>query len=159
MRRPPTLGESRIEAVVDWFHDRGYEVIFVRGGESAIHLSGGEVVIDSSPSLECRLHTLLHEAGHLLMSKRKGYQQEYSHGWPSKYENRRNVARTDRHRVHTLDEEIGAWKAGLGLAKRLKIHIRAEAYERNRTEAIMSYIDWAWKTSKRGKRKAKARTS
>ena len=147
--------ESHIETMVDWFDCRGYNVIFERGGDSHIDHSagrGGEVVVDSSPSLECQLHTLLHEAGHYMVSRRRNYTTKFSHGYPAVHGIvNTGRARTMRHWVHKVQEEVEAWEEGLNLAKLLGISIRTQAWERNKCPALMSYFreaihGWALKS-------------
>ena len=40
-------------------------------------------------------------------------------------------------------EELEAWKRGEGLARRLGIKINEEKFDKVRSDAIMSYIEWA----------------
>lgn len=142
MRRKGPGSQTHINAVVDWFDDRGYLVLFKPGAESQIHPEGEkEVWIDCNPSKECQLHTLLHEAGHYLVSKRPGYKLKFSHGYPTSSKNALDPkCRTVMHWVHKLHEEFEAWEEGLRLARELGIPIRRGSWERNRCPALMSYF-------------------
>lgn len=150
-----------IRILVNWFADKGFEVISGKREKSELYFDMWEVHINSSSSYEDQLHTMLHEAGHLLISRRKNYHRDYSHGYGSVHVEdsgkRNSLQRTDRNKSHTLDEEQEAWKTGLRLAHRLCIPIRYEAFERDRTEAFMTYIEWAYRNSRRGKRRAAGR--
>lgn len=138
---------EHIATVENWLYRRGYVVIFERGIESQIHpkkpkflenkKNKKEVWIDSSPSLECQLHTILHEAGHYVVESRKDYYEKYSHGYPSKGTIK---AKTVMHWVHLIHEEFNAWEEGLKLAKKLGIPIRKRAWELHRCPALMSYF-------------------
>lgn len=153
--------KKHIGALVDWFSNNGFTVVFGKKIKSLIDFDAREVYINSSSSHEDQLHTLLHEAGHFLTSKRKDYLKDYSHGYASAYvedaQKRASLKRTDRNKVHILDEEQEAWKTGLKLAKRLGIPVRREEYEKDRTAAVMGYIGWAHRKSRRGRKLASRR--
>lgn len=144
---------SHINAVVDWLDDRGYDVVFKRGAESQIHPEGEkEVWIDSRPSLECQLYTLLHEAGHLRVSKRHGYRSKFSHGYVTSSKNSLDPkCRTVMHWVHKVHEEFEAWEEGLKLARELGIPIDRRGWESNRCPALMSYFREAVTKRPKGK--------
>jgi hypothetical protein len=138
---------THIATVVNWLKRRGYTVIFERGLESQIHPKKPkfeenkehhrEIWIDSTPSKECQLHTLLHEAGHYIVESRQNYLEKYSHGYPAVGTTK---ARTVMHWVHLIGEEFEAWEEGLKLARYLRIPIRKAIYERHRCPALMSYF-------------------
>lgn len=146
-RRNGRTTATHITTVVGWLERRGYTVVFERGLESQIHPkkpkfeenkeSRREVWIDSAPSKECQLHTLLHEAGHYIVESRKNYLEKYSHGYPAAGTAK---AKTVMHWVHLIGEEYEAWEEGLKLARRLGIPIRKAVYERHRCPALMSYF-------------------
>ena len=46
-------------------------------------------------------------------------------------------------RVAKITEELEAWKRGERLARRLGIKINEEKFDKVRSDAIMSYIEWA----------------
>ena len=146
-RRNGRTTAARIATVTSWLERRGYTVVFERGIESQIHpkepkfpenkKTRREVWIDNAPSLECQLHTLLHEAGHYIVESRKNYLEKYSHGYPVVGTKK---AKTVMHWVHLIGEEYEAWDEGLVLARRLHIPIRKVVYERHRCPALMSYM-------------------
>lgn len=146
-RRNGRTTAARIAAVTSWLERRGYTVVFERGLESQIHpkkpkfeenkKSKREVWIDSAPSLECQLHTLLHEAGHYIVESRKNYYEKYGYGYPALGTAK---AKTVAHWVHLIGEEFEAWEEGLKLARRLGIPIRKSVFERHKCPALMSYF-------------------
>lgn len=146
-RRNGKKTAERIALVEEWLQRRGYTIVFERGLESQIHpkkpkfeknkVHKREVWIDSAPSLECQLHTLLHEAGHYIVESRKNYYQKYSHGYPAVGTAK---AKTVAHWVHLIGEEFEAWDEGLKLARRLRIPIRKRVWELHRCPSLMSYF-------------------
>lgn len=150
-----SLYEKNIRKMVTWFSIRGYDVIFGRGLLSQIGPDGEpEVWINSSLTKESQLYTLLHEAGHLIISERKNYTRRFSHGYPAsrhvKYRNRYN---TKLHWIHILHEEMEAWEEGKRLARLRGIPVRHKKWEKYRSDALMTYIQEA---AKRWAKKSKA---
>lgn len=151
--------EKNIKKMVTWFAVRGYDVIFGRGLESQIGPEGElEVWINSSLTKENQLYTLLHEAGHLIISERRNYTRRFSHGYPSlSREKYRHRNYTKLHWVHIVHEEVDAWEEGKKLAKLRGIPVKHKKWEKYRANALMSYMQEAvkrWgKTSSKGKTK------
>lgn len=146
---------KNIQKMITWFSVRGYDVIFGKGLHSQIGAEGEpEVWINSSLTKESQLYTLLHEAGHLIISERKNYTRRFSHGYPALAQQKhRHRNYTKLHWIHIVHEEVEAWEEGKKLAQLRGIPIRNKKWEKYRADALMSYMQEAvsrWnKTSKR----------
>lgn len=88
---------------------------------------------------------LLHECGHLLLMRTRGYRKRFGQGYPllemqvtSKYDRRDPV-----HRAMVVTEECAAWDAGLKLAKKLCLDINRERFDATRAKKLQSYFSWA----------------
>jgi hypothetical protein len=134
-----------LKKVIRWFEDHDYEVIFRHGIRTCIDPYGSSttklVHIDSNPSKEFQLHSLLHEAGHHIISCEPDYAKQFSHGysaWSNDASDPR--CRTVMHWVHVIAEEYAAWDEGLTLATELGIPIRSKRWEINRCSSLITYM-------------------
>lgn len=158
--------ENSIEKVVDWFDSKDYIVTFSPNITSQIHPDGieGEVAINTSVTRRTQLYTLLHEAGHYIVGRRRNYILEFGKGYPAMLREEgatgpNAIEKTDIHRIHMVHEEFAAWEAAKKLAKKLKIVIDHAAWDRLRVKNMMTYVVWAAATTNRAEEKMKAYAS
>lgn len=85
---------------------------------------------------EITFYYFLHEIGHMLVWNKKDYDETYSHS--EKYKPESQI-----YRVAEVEEEYEAWRAGLKLAKRLKLRLNRATYEKIKARCIISYFIFA----------------
>lgn len=80
---------------------------------------------------ESVLYVLLHELGHMVIESKTPYQAPIGN------------YNTDTYRFSKVQQEIEAWDAGLSLAKRKRLHIDEQKFQRVRAYHLMTYFLWA----------------
>ena len=120
----------------------GYEVLEGSDYVDECDASLKKITICSRTGIEKRLYGLLHECGHALLRKDWGkFYKEYKGRVRGDIDGRR--ARTDLHKVSTIEEEVEAWKRGKRLAKRLSIGLYEDRFDAHKVECLMTYVRWA----------------
>lgn len=138
---------SFLESLILWCNERNIEVDFAKqmGGiyfpeEKRIRLSG-------RLSPEKQVFVLLHECGHHLIGDKEKHER-FGMGY-SRVDSDPTITRTFRHKCDIIDEEYEAWHRGFKLAKRLRLKIDKDRYDKHRAEMIKTYLVWALKGDKR----------
>jgi hypothetical protein len=131
-------GISKIEAYLKIHYD--VDVIYGKKEDNAYYSSCNQVTINNSQNFKCRLHTLLHEAGHVIIRHdgKESFKKQFpfmKYGGGSKRGN-------FNHRLDVLREEIMAWDEGERLAEFLGIELDYKWWLRHRNEALKTYIEW-----------------
>jgi len=131
------------EAVVSWLEDRTYEVDCYPDAQDQVDFNDYCVHINSRKGAESRLYTLLHEAGHIMVREDwasfSQFYPNYLRG-PKALDGR--TGRSKSHRVAAIAEEYEAWRRGLVLAWQLGIPVDANKYDRESSDAMLTYIHW-----------------
>ena len=129
--------DSSISQVVVWLEERGYYVEFDNAGDDSVDRIAKVVSINTTRSEETQLYIILHECGHILVAESdiivNGIDEVLE-----KYSYSSKIYKT-----FTVIEEVEAWKRGLALARRLKIPINKEKWNRDVSRAIYKYMLWA----------------
>ena len=129
-----------IEKLRLWLNRKGYSLFFETGIQDCVYYSSKEVFINSRNHPEKKLYTLLHECGHILIDS-SGRDRLHTLSQEVELSMGKKVNR--KKRVAVLSEEIEAWKRGEALAKKLKIKINPDRFDKIRADAIISYVEWA----------------
>ena len=144
-----TLNERRrlfgasFNILANWLYDKGYNLHVDTDETNAFYREDKLICIDSRMGIEKRLYTLIHECGHLLIEDRwSAYAKKYLHAGV-RGDGRK--MRSAKYRVSIIEEEVEAWEKGYRLAKRLNLYIDEEGFVKDKTEALMSYFEWASK--------------
>lgn len=111
------------------------EVIQKPNADDAWYPRLNKIYINSNLKYRERLYTLLHESGHAFIDKNDNISNNICFN-----KNTFKSAKSRKHLVCTLNEEILAWNYGKTIAKSLDIYIDNVIYENCMTDAIMSYI-------------------
>lgn len=129
---------SKVESYLKAFYD--VDVIYGKKEENAYWSCIHQITINNSQNLKSRLHTLLHEAGHVII--RNDGKENFKKHFPfMKYGG--GAKRGDfNHRLDVLREEIMAWDEGEKLAGFLGIKLDYSWWLRHRNEALKTYIEW-----------------
>lgn len=121
----------------NWLEDRGYTV--EPGPNYCCWWQEKRVTYRPQDGLQTRLAGLLHECGHVLITRtvREGPSIRYKRGYtgPRTGKSRSKISTADL--VH---EEIEAWHRGYLLAKRLGIKLDLEAYWKTYGACIKGYF-------------------
>jgi len=67
----------------------------------------------------------------------QGYTYKFPYGELDK-----SQLNTNRKRMGVLEEEIAAWSKALDIAKKRKIIIDREVFDRDKSRCLMTYIKW-----------------
>lgn len=93
----------------------------------------GIIEIGQLQSLIGKLYSLLHEAGHVILSETEFFTLRKS-----------NLKRYRRsYRVNVLREEFMAWERGRNYGYEIGIQIDPKVWEKHRVESLFKYIVWA----------------
>lgn len=146
-RRPATDSQlkrdyffiDRIAAVVEWCAFKGIRVFFGKKPGGTYDTGSKTIMIVGRAAPEKQLYYLLHECGHHLIGY-KEHDERFGMGYPKAGDPDHND--TFRHRFACFEEEIEAWNRGWRLAKRLRLRIKREDFDRIRLICLRSYIQW-----------------
>lgn len=131
---------SQTNEVVKWLMAKNYSVSFLTDTEDRVDFVEKRIYINSRNHPETKYYTLLHECGHVLISKDSQFQKDMPM-YADSPDGRK--ARSVAYRVSTVAEEIEAWKRGRRLAQRLSHYINDSKYDTSISNGVMSYILWA----------------
>ena len=137
MSRPNKHYKEYLEAICVWLHGQGFCVSFEIDGDDALYRSTKFISIKNTRSIESQIHILLHECGHVLIGNSdliiNGEKEVLS-----RYNEKSKIYKT-----FTIIEEVEAWRRGLKLARKLKIPINKEKWNRDMARALETYMRWA----------------
>lgn len=132
---------KQAQEVHDWLAKKGYSVKSQTDAEDCVCFDEKTVFINSRNHPETKYYTLLHECGHILVAQdATNFEREMP--MYARSSDGRN-ARSKAYRVSTVAEELEAWKRGKRLSARLKHYVDDVKYDKQITEGVMSYIEWA----------------
>jgi len=112
------------------------DIIFDKEEVDAYYYDANCISICTSHSKEIQLFCLLHEAGHLIIRKRKSFSRKY----PEVSSKKRLISNS----IDTIREEIDAWKEGERLANKLSINLDKKKWNKYASSQIFKYIEWAY---------------
>jgi hypothetical protein len=137
MRDITAIGHLQI--LVDWCNVRGIKVNFCRREGGIFYQKNKLIKISARLSHEQQFFILLHECGHYLIGGKEKHER-FGMGYSQV-----GVVSSKRfhHRVDIVDEELEAWYRGFKLARRLKLLINKERFDKTRVKMLKSYFAWA----------------
>lgn len=126
-----------IDRIERWLEAHGYDL--EPGTAYVCYWEEKRVTYRPGDALATQLHGLLHECGHVLVTRSitRGRGTRYLRGYPNP---RTHGARPNVSAVDLVHEEIEAWHRGYNLAKRLRIRIDATAYWKDYGQCIKRYF-------------------
>lgn len=117
-----------------------YDVIQMTDEPDRAEFEDRLVFLNSRSHPETRFYTLLHEYGHVELFE--SHVEEFTASIPcDQYYSRSK--RSQASRVSSVAEEIEAWKRGRQLAHRSDLKLNRVKYNKQMTDALMTYIRWA----------------
>jgi hypothetical protein len=129
--------DKRIKRLVNWLSKRGFSFRF--SITDTVDLDTMTVTVYPNSNLIYLLYTLLHECGHVAISENDNYEKEFkSLSIADDLDSRHS--RSNIYRYKKLKEEIDAWEEGKKLAKRLKIRLNKEDYDKYASKWFMTYV-------------------
>ena len=133
--------KKQFDEVCSWLNRKGYEVYLYTDATDCVSFTGKRVFINSRNHPETKYYTLLHECGHVLIANDS---DQFERDMPMyARSNDGRSARSKAYRVSTVAEELEAWKRGRRLATRLGHAVDDDKYDKQITDNVMSYIEWA----------------
>lgn len=132
--------EACFWSVVTWAEERGYYVE-TEGDDNCMDSVSKMIELHKDiEDMEVKTYIALHEAGHVLI-----------HQSPGKLNllppiRREEEGLTKEEKVRVVLEEAEAWKRGHKLGCRLGIKINEERWEREMSDALTKYMEWALET-------------
>lgn len=129
--------DKYLDILIVWANNKGYDIELSPEADNCICEITKLIEINSSASPETQVIRLLHECGHVLI---------FENGSVHNFQEKKKYAEhTVGHKVFTVIEEAEAWRRGGELAKRLKIPINQDVWEKSMVKALKKYINWAAK--------------
>lgn len=123
-----------------WVENKGFDLVVSNDGDY-VSFVDKVVVVNKRSSKENMIFSLLHECGHICQrQKMRNYFNDFKHQLLGNDDRRKS--RSYSYRVSVLEEEFDAWKRGRRLAKRLKINIDEDNYQRYKSRCIVTYAEW-----------------
>jgi hypothetical protein len=117
------------------------QVEYLRDEKDVYYPSLNRVEINSRQNYHSRLHSLLHEAGHVIIRSEKK-QNQFEDRFPDMKiaggYTRGNIS----HRIDVLREEVLAWEEGEKLATYLGLELDKKKWATHRRAALKSYVEW-----------------
>jgi len=132
------IGLSKVEAYLKVYYN--VDVIYGKKEDNAYWSDIEQITINNSQNYRSRLHTLLHEAGHVII--RCEGKERFRKQFPFMKYGGSSKKGDFNHRLDVLREEIMAWDEGEKLAGFLGLKLENKWWLRHRNEALKTYIDW-----------------
>jgi hypothetical protein len=126
--------QYHIKRLIKFLGERGWSVLLGNVKTDICEFSTKRICVRTiGRRPEITLYILLHEAGHVLFSKRSGDYLEYAQEL--------NIGRNSMsYKVLEVEEEFEAWKHGYDLAFNLKIPIDKKGYEVIKSRYLATYM-------------------
>lgn len=123
-----------IKRLIKFLEERGWSVLLGNVKDDVCEFSTKRICVRTvGRRPEITLYILLHEAGHVLFSKRNGDYLEYAQDL--------SIGRNSMsYKVLEVEEEFEAWKHGYNLAHDLKIPIDKKGYEVIKSRYLATYM-------------------
>jgi len=131
---------KQIDKTIRFCNKRGFEVrkTMCEQGISTICFDDREILIHKRHNPERMFYTLLHEMGHMLIHENH---QRYSQNVG--YVTNKFVRESLVNRVGEVEEEFDAWRVGYKRAKKMRLKVNRNEYEKVKASYLSSYFMWA----------------
>jgi hypothetical protein len=131
---------EKLAAVNSWCEARSMRIVFAKKSAGVYDPDSKVITLSGRASPERQLHYLLHECGHHLIGMEE-HHERFGKGYPRSGEPRAD--NNYEHRMACLEEEFEAWHRGWRLAKRLRLEVDREEFDKTRLDCLKTYISWA----------------
>ena len=118
----------------------GIEVLYDQYFKDAYYDSARCIEINSRQNYPSRLHSLLHEAGHVVI--RKQTVKPFFERFPYQKIGGADIRGNKKHRVDIIREEVMAWERAEDIAAELCIELDLKIWSRHRSSALLTYMEW-----------------
>ena len=130
-----------LEILKKWISKKGYTVNESASLSDEIDFFAKEITINKNQTSKNKLYSLLHEAGHLMISNNINSFLNFVPLYPNHLYDGRTM-RSRKYKVSVLCEEIEAWKKGMRIAKRLNIELDKDDYLDYMSKNVWTYIKY-----------------
>ena len=137
-KRGSNFWNKQYDMISSWVASKGFDVECHTDADDRLEFEEKTIYIDSRQHAENRFYTLLHEAGHLLISQTASQFQKDHPMYAMSCDVRKYKSKA--YQVSLVAEEIEAWKRGRRLAKRLGLEVNDNKLDKIMTDCVMSYI-------------------
>ncbi len=120
----------------------GVEVHYDVDYSDAFYYDSKRIEINSRQNYISRLHTLLHEAGHVILRCDESDYNSFRAQFPYMIKDNREARGNKNHRADIIREEVLAWEYGKKLAECFSIKIDEDRWNKHRQNALISYMEW-----------------
>ena len=117
------------------------EVVYSQDASDAYYDSARVVEINNRQNKVCRLHSLLHEAGHVTLRNEK-HRIKFGKNFPFMRREGSSKRGDKNHRIDVIREEVLAWERGYDISMQLGINIDIDTWSRHRMAALVTYMEW-----------------
>lgn len=128
--------DVEIKKLIQWLADRGFDFRFSR--DYAVDFTTQTVTAYRSQNKLNLLYSLLHECGHVMLYKQNGYKKQFKSLFKAQRDARHY--KSNLYCYKKLKEELDAWERGKRLAKKLKIEIDIDDYDKYAAKWFMTYV-------------------
>lgn len=141
-KKEKSIPKRKIDKVKNYlYNDYNVDIIETPELNSSYYYPKDNIIeLNKSDTLEIKLYSLLHEAGHMILRKNKNCKFSFFYPTikcniePEHYLGSKSGC------VETLSEEINAWYVGYNLSKTLNIKISWNKYAKFMNNCIWQYI-------------------
>ncbi len=127
---------KKLKKLHNWLDNKGYSLKW--SNTDQVDYTNQTVEICSKQSSKNQLYSLLHECGHIIVSRRRSYDKLFKAVNKANVDGR--VMRSDIYKYQQLREEIEAWESGAKLAEKLDIKIDKDDYDKYAAKCFKTYI-------------------
>ena len=128
---------ARVDA---WATTRGLEVCRGFGFDAYFHEEKHVVYNTKLKSKKNQIYSLLHECGHALAFRSKGYKNCFPTLYKQRFGKGNQNKNKNVYKCETIAEEWDAWHRGYKLAKRLQVPIKKDDYFNYASRWVMTYV-------------------
>lgn len=131
-----------------WAQNMGYRVTFARNVNDEINFETKEITISTKSKEENQVYSLLHELGHLQLSK-SAYSYERKFPIAHRALEQPSLNRSKRFFMDEIYEEIEAWKEGEKLAHLMMPKFDLEKYNKYAADCVFCYMKAAVRSTQK----------
>jgi hypothetical protein len=128
-----------LKKIKEWVENQNFTIR--DGREDFLDYSKKEIVLYNGNwrSERDQVFTLLHECGHLVVSKKRSYERDYKSLNIANFVDARHT-NSNMYKYKKLREEMMAWEEGYKLATKLGLEIDQEEYDKYASKCWMTYV-------------------
>lgn len=128
---------TRFQKIQNWANSQGYKVQLSNTDSVEFHIK--TIFLGSNQTPLHLIYSFLHECGHIVVCKERGYAKNFKVLNDALVDGRRKRGLLFKYKQ--LKEEMLAWEYGFKLAKDLGIRLNKENYDKYAAKCFMTYVN------------------